>query len=115
MDLGGALNILRALADGVDPSTGELAAKDSALQQPATVRALHFAIAALQRDNERPEKRNSYGAWSSEEDARLCEEFHCGVAFSEIANIHGRSRGAIVSRLEKLGKLKRQGNPWNAA
>lgn len=91
MDMGRALEILGALADGLDPFTGEPAAKDSILQNPDTIRALHLALTVLERGESKPSirKANSYNPWSSEEDAKLCKEFHSSMDFAEIANIHG--------------------------
>jgi hypothetical protein len=117
MEIRGALEIIEALADGLDPETGEPAAQESALQQPDTVRALHLALTALGRGmSKQPHgTSNSYNAWSAEEDAQLCKEFLAHVQFAEIANIHGRSRGAIVSRLEKLGKINPAGKDREVA
>lgn len=41
--------------------------------------------------------------WTKEEDARVAEEFKSGMKMSEIARIHGRTSGAIRSRLQKHG------------
>jgi len=42
-----AIDVLRALADGIDPDTGEVMPSDSPYQQASTVRALYAALAAL--------------------------------------------------------------------
>lgn len=117
MDIGRASDILRMLADGLDPSTGEPAASDSVLQHPDTVRALHLALAASERGESNPPtgSANSYKAWSSDEDTQLCKEFHGSVDFDEIASAHGRSRGAIISRLAALGRIKPKGKDREAA
>jgi hypothetical protein len=49
---------------------------------------------------------NSYNSWTAEEDAQIIKEFHQFVNFNEMATRHKRSRGAIISRLVKLGKIK---------
>ena len=103
--------------DGLDPATGEPAAGESVLQQPDTVRALHYALTALQRGTGKqpPRTANCYDAWSSAEDAQLCNEFLASVDFAEIAKIHGRSRGAIVSRLVRLGRMQIPGKDREVA
>jgi hypothetical protein len=49
MDTDKSLEIIRALANGVDPQTGEEYAVDSPYQHPQTIRALFMAIQALER------------------------------------------------------------------
>ena len=49
---------------------------------------------------------NSYNTWTTDEDAQIIKEFHQFVNFNEMAARHKRSRGAIISRLVKLGKIK---------
>ena len=58
MDQAQALAIVRSLANGVDPESGEVFAPDSAYQRPQVVRALYQAAAALERI-ERFERRRS--------------------------------------------------------
>ena len=41
--------------------------------------------------------------WTDEEDNKLIEEFKSGKSLTELASIHGRTKGAIRSRLRKLG------------
>jgi len=40
--------------------------------------------------------------WSEEEDARLVRALAAGTSINEIATAHGRSRGAITSRMERM-------------
>jgi hypothetical protein len=71
-------------------------------QTADVVEALTTATHLL-RKNDRPA---SAGArWTEEEDALLCREFDSGTAIRAIARQHGRSSGAITSRLVKLGKI----------
>src|SRR5436305_1838010 len=49
MDQTQALAVVRSLANGVDPETGEVFPPESAYQRPQTVRALYEAAAALER------------------------------------------------------------------
>ena len=49
MDQAQALAIVRSLANGVDPESGEVFTPESAYQRPQVVRALYEAAAALER------------------------------------------------------------------
>jgi hypothetical protein len=117
MDLHEALHTIRALADGVNPSTGEVFAEGSAYQQPETVRALVKAIEVMEAAEKRERRSagpNSFNMWTKEEEDRLNEEFQKHLDFNEMARLHKRSVGAIVKRLEKLGKIAPQSPPQAA-
>ena len=49
--------------------------------------------------------RNAGKRWNEIEDSKLCDEFASKVRISDIAKEHGRTKGAIESRLKHL-KLK---------
>jgi hypothetical protein len=49
MDQSQALSVVRSLANGVDPETGEVFAADSVYQRAQTVRALYAAAEALEK------------------------------------------------------------------
>ncbi len=116
------LQILRTLADGIDPATGEQFAAGSAYQHPDTVRALFSAIRMLESPASaasRPAPAKQAGAtttgksapensgrpWSEEEDARLGSTYDSGKSIDELAGIHKRSKWAIEARLARLGKI----------
>jgi hypothetical protein len=48
---------------------------------------------------------NRGSAWSDDEDAELKQAFAAGLSIERIAANHGRSKGAIRSRLKKHGLL----------
>lgn len=56
MDLSTALPIIRALADGVNPVTGEAYSEHSPYAEPRVLRALFAAVDLMQREVKR-EKR----------------------------------------------------------
>lgn len=62
-------------------------------------------ISTSSEDDERPivqnHKNNVGASWTEEEDNRLITEFESGMKLSEIAKEHGRTNGAIRSRLKK--------------
>ena len=107
MEIQEALKIMRALANGVNPETGESMEADSVYRQPETVRALNRALAALVQleHRERNKPLNAGRKWTHAEDAQICEEVRSGTDFHEIAKKHNRSVGSIVARLVKLGKI----------
>ncbi len=123
MELDRAREILRSLADGRDPATGEQFPPSSPYQQADTVRALYMALEALdaatrraRRQTNRPEgasakpvdpNRPKIGAsWSPEEEQQLRDEFAAHKPIPEIATSHGRTPGAITARLVKLGLIE---------
>ncbi len=110
MEIAEALSIVRKLADGVHPETGEILNSDSLYNHPQAVRALHRAMAALQFQDERERSRkflpsNAGKPWSNQEDAEICDELRRGLSFEQIARTHNRTNGSIVARLVKLGRI----------
>lgn len=110
MEIQEALNIVRKLASGVHPETGETMSSDFIYQHPQAVCALHCAIAALEFQQERERTRrflpaNAGKVWSDQEDAQICEELRQGINFEGIARAHNRTIGSIIARLVRLGKI----------
>ncbi|MDH3286437.1 MAG: hypothetical protein OEP48_01735 [Betaproteobacteria bacterium] len=109
-----ALRILRALANGAHPATGEQFAADSPYQHPDTVRALFESIRVMEGtrtavrspDQGIASPPGSTGSrWTPEEEARLVSAFDAGKSVDEIVRGHNRSRAAIEARLVRLGRL----------
>ena len=106
-----ALKIIQALADGVDPITGETLPDSNPCQHPQVVRALFVAVTALEKIEDR-QKRNSLlpsnagKPWDADEDKRLCVSFDAGMPIGQLAKRHQRTYGSIQSRLVKLGKIE---------
>jgi hypothetical protein len=111
MHLDAALPIVRALADGVNPVTGEAYPEASPYAEPRTLRALFSAVDLMQREVEREKRRERLPAnfgkpWTEAEDTSLTGEFDSSVTLSEIARRHARTQSSIRLRLEKLGKIE---------
>ena len=110
MDQSQALAVVRSLANGVDPESGEIFPPESAYQRPLVVRALYEAAAALER-MERFQRRKSQlpqktgEPWSEEEDRRLLAAFDSGRALQELAAAHERTMNAVRARLLKYGRI----------
>jgi len=110
MDANQALAVVRSLANGVDPETGEVFPPESAYQRPLVVRALYEAASALERA-ERFERRKAQlpaktgVPWSEDEDRKLLAGFDAGRALQELAAAHERTMGAVRARLLKYGRI----------
>jgi len=48
----------------------------------------------------------AFEPWTRQEEEDLAGQFHQGLSVAEIAALHGRKRGAIKTRLKKLGLLQ---------
>ena len=110
MQLDAALPIVRALADGVNPVTGEAYPEQSPYAEPRTLRALFSAVDLMQKEVEREKRRERLPAnfgkpWSEGEDRALTAEFDSGLGMADMARRHARTQSSIRLRLEKLGKI----------
>jgi hypothetical protein len=106
-----SLEIIQALANGIDPHTGEVYSADSSYQHPQTVRALFLAIEALERAKKSEERiqrlpGNAGKPLGDEEDQRLVTAFNSGKTCKQLAEEHGRTEASICLRLMKHGKIQ---------
>lgn len=109
MDIIKAREIIKLLADGVDPATGEILPDSSVYSSPEVIRALFTVLDATAPVPAAPldPHRNAGKPWTDIEDEKLRDEFVSKMKFSDIAKEHGRTYGAIERRLDHLG-LKRK-------
>ena len=108
MDLTAARRTIEALADGVDPRTGEVLPSGSPIDSPGVVRALHVALAAIDGQVRKRDRSSSLHAgkpWRDEDDRDLVKSFDSGRPVADIATAFRRTRGSIASRLVRLGKV----------
>ena len=98
MDIQRAKELLTALADGLDPLTGEVLPSDHVCNKGDIVRALHCVLEALPRGLKKPLPANNGKPWTEKADQELCS----------LCAHFGRTSGAIESRLERLGKIQRK-------
>jgi len=113
MVLSDALPILRALADGVNPVTGEVFSEISPYAEPRTLRALFSAVDLMEREVTREKRRARLPAnfgkpWTESEDLRIGERHNEGMPLQEIARLHERTQSSCRLRLEKLGLISPQ-------
>ena len=110
MDQAQALSVVRSLANGVDPESGEVFPAESVYQRPQTVRALYAAADALERA-ERSGRRKAQlpqragEPWTEDEDRKLLSGFDAGRGLPELATAHERTQTGVRARLVKYGRL----------
>lgn len=113
MELNEARTIVTTLAQGIDPTTGEVFAPDSPYNDPKVIRAL-FKICELGRQTRPPKlsieerqqrnvelgrPRNAGLPWTGDARARVAAGFRDGDTVQELAAVLERSPSAIVAEL----------------
>jgi hypothetical protein len=119
MELREAQSIVKTLAQGVDPNTGEFFAPDSPYNQPRIIRAL-FTVHESVRQARKPrmsadEKRQenldlgrprNYGLpWTDDARSQVAMGFEDGKTIEELATTLERTQGAIRAELIRRGLL----------
>lgn len=119
MDDNKALSIVSALANGVNPQTGEMFEVDSPYQSVEVIRALYAAVRALEMSNRTRARgsrmrvpANAGKPWAEQEDRELLDQFDSGLSLSQLAQVHDRTLAGIQARLERHGRLRVQGPQW---
>jgi len=117
MELRRANSIVKTLAEGVHPITGEVFAADCPYNEPQIIRAL-FTIHEFIRQAKKPRMtaderrrenleygrpRNAGLPWSEEDRAAVASGFEEGKQFGELAVALERSSGAIRAELIRQG------------
>ena len=112
MDISRAKEIISALAEGIDPTTGEVLPAEHICNNVEVVRALYTL---LQQEEPKPKKNtceNSGKKWTEEDDKLLKELFESGVKKSQLQKTFMRSRASIEARLVKLGLIEERFKFW---
>lgn len=99
---------LERLANGQDVESGEALPPESQYQKPQAIRALYEAIRMLEASKPKTAEPVSQAGkpWTPEEEGHLVEAFDTGSSIKDLAEAHQRTKGAIRSRLVKLGKIE---------
>ena len=108
MELKQAREIVKTLADGIHPVTGEILPAEDSCNQPEVIRALHAVLDAIPGDGEinpcKPEKAGR--KWTPADDKYLCQLFDEGCSATELCRIFQRTHKGIAARLVRLGKIE---------
>ena len=103
MDISKAKEIISALAEGIDPTTGEVLPDNSVCNKGDVVRAFYTVLDALDRKPKKNMPENAGKPWTNEEEKRLRELYSSGLSKKEISSELCRTAGSISSRLARLG------------
>jgi hypothetical protein len=109
MDIIRAKEIVSLLAEGVDPTTGEVLPEDHVYNKAEVVRALYTVLNHM--DDDKPKKElpeNAGKPWTTEDDEKLKQYFLSGISRKEICTAFGRTSGSITSRLVRLGMIEQR-------
>ena len=124
MDIITALKNVEALANGVDPITGETLPECSPYNVPDVIRSL-FTMMKLVKLSKKGKMsieqkkelniakglpKNAGLAWNNDERSELIAAFNNGALINELSDMHGRTKGAITSELKKQGLIDDVGN-----
>ena len=117
MELNVSRDIVKALAQGIHPTTGEVFPPESPYNDPAVIRAL-FSILEFVKQAKKPKlsieerrrenlhfgrPRNAGLPWTEEDRAMVASQFAAGKTIEELATTLERSRAAIHAELIRQG------------
>jgi len=119
MELDEAKQILKALADGIDPTTGEVLPKESPYNDPSVIRALFTVLGSIKtvKETRQTDKQKQRGdidsskpknaglPWTEELKAEVASKYLSGTSIHKLARYFERTTGAIVSELTKQGVM----------
>lgn len=103
MDINRAKEIIEVLAEGVDPTTGEVLPDDNVCNKGEVVRAFYSIIAELNKKQKKNMPENAGKPWTKDDDVLLTQLYKEGLTIRRIASKLGRSLGSIRSRIDKMG------------
>jgi hypothetical protein len=117
MELSESRDIVKNLAQGIHPTTGEVFPPESPYNDPKVIRAL-FSILEFVKQAKKPRKsvedkrrenldfgrpRNAGLPWTEDDRSKTAALFASGKTIEELANSLERSRGAIHAELMRQG------------
>lgn len=102
MDINRAKEIIKSLAEGIDPTTGEVLASDHVCNQGEVVRALYVALEMMgKKKQNQPE--NAGKPWTAEDENMLRELFTSGAPKKDICKKLKRTETGVAARLVHMG------------
>ena len=103
MDINRAKEVLSALAEGIDPTTGEVLPENNVCNKGEVVRAFYAILQALDNKPKKNLPENAGKPWTKGEEVLLKKLYESGLSKKELAKELNRTTGSISSRLNRLG------------
>ena len=107
MDINRAKDILSSLAEGVDPTTGEVLPDDSVCNKGEVVRAFYAVLNHL--GEKKPKKNipaNAGKPWSKEDENLLIDLYQSDATKRDICEALQRTESGVAARLVHLGIIE---------
>ena len=113
MDIVVAKEIISALADGINPITGEVLPADSVCNNADVVRAFYAVLNNIDPIvKKKVSQENAGKPWTKEDDELLEKMFKEGARKKDMQECFKRSSGSINARLARLGLIDEKYNYW---
>ena len=107
MDIFKAREIISALAEGVDPTTGEILPDNSVCNKGEIIRALYTVLRYL--DEKKTKKNmpaNTGKPWPKEDEDLLIDLYRSGTTKRDICKTLQRTESGVAARLVHLGIIE---------
>ena len=107
MDIIRAKEIITALAEGVDPTTGEVLPGNSVCNKGEIVRAFYAVLNHL--EEKKPKKNmpaNAGKSWTKEDEDLLINLYQAGATKRDICKTLQRTESGVAARLVHLGIIE---------
>lgn len=107
MDINRVKEILSTLAEGVDPTTGEVLPDNSVCNKGEIVRAFYAVLNHL--EEKKPKKNmpaNAGKPWTKEDEDLLISLYHSGTPKRDICKTLQRTESGVAARLVHLGIIE---------
>ena len=113
MDIVTAKEIIAALADGVNPITGEVLPTDSVCNNADVVRAFYTVLSNIDPIvKKKVTQENAGKPWSEEDDELLEKMLKEGARKKDLQEYFKRSSSSINARFARLGLIDEKYNYW---
>ena len=107
MDINKAKEIIATLAEGIDPTTGEVLPDNSVINKGEVVRAFYTILTHL--DEKKAKKNmpeNAGKPWTREDEDLLTSLYRAGASKKELCATLRRTETGIAARLVYLGIIE---------